>query len=272
MFVPPDVLNGEETFDTALVFQLLSEGKYRTPVKSLVVSRSTTIRRLFDESSTGCQQSESDPMPTEPEETVLGKPLPPSVADDTPVMLVESLGALTRSETVVNALMQLAGRELVRLGKSFRCILHKESSPSASWYREPKNGTIVYRDWHASKYGTPEVLLLGEVFCALCTGEVKKLKPHETGRWLAKLALRLGYRTPLALEVEALMATATTKIDALSLKKPKTPRPNNIFTSCLYNPKWRLRKEMTGIPRSLRKYGGFSVMKPFSPPCQASVK
>ncbi|HHY39478.1 MAG TPA: hypothetical protein GX507_11240 [Clostridia bacterium] len=216
-FVSPDALNDTETLDTALVLELLSEGKYRTPVEVL----------------TGCEERECDSILPSPLQNLssgsrggdyIHQLFPGGI-------IVESLEVLTRSEAVIDGLMGLAGRRPVRLGKGFRCILHSDKKPSASFCRG-ENGTIVYHDWHASKHGTPEFLLLGEVYHALCTGEVRKLKPHEAGRWFAKLALRLGYRTPLALEVEASIETAEAKLEASLLHPLQTPSYGSCGGSC----------------------------------------
>ncbi len=204
VFVPVDSLNDTDTLDTPLILELLAEGRYRTPL------------RVF-----------GGRMPPGPAE-VRGK-------------LVSGLGEIVRSEEVAQGLLALAGRNPVPLGKAFRCILpgHWENRPSAAFYREARNGTIVYHDFHASKYEDRkakrkgkrkrlEFLSLGEVYAALETGKVRKLKPHECSRWAAKLALRLGYTTTLVEEQRQKLTQAGGALAILQETDFRKESPKNI--------------------------------------------
>jgi len=92
-----------------------------------------------------------------------------------------------------------------RIGQSFHCVLpgHGERRRSAAWYRMD-NGCIIYHDFHARD--SEEWYTISEVYYAVKTGQVQKLDRVQNGRWLARLGLELGYRTPVALEIESLLS------------------------------------------------------------------
>jgi len=90
----------------------------------------------------------------------------------------------TKKREFVDFIMQKAGRKPVEIGKSFKCIIHKEKNESASWFRT-YGGEIVYRDWH--KKSGEEFFTLGEIYHALKTGNLKKLSPFLKAKWLEYL-------------------------------------------------------------------------------------
>lgn len=98
----------------------------------------------------------------------------------------EKLLEWAKKEELVDYIMRLVGETPVKIGKSFKCILHEEKHPSASWYRT-SSGEILYRDWH--KRDGIEFYTLGEIYHAIITKETKKLKPFEKAKWLEKLII-----------------------------------------------------------------------------------
>jgi len=72
----------------------------------------------------------------------------------------------------------------IKIGESFCCVApkHEEWNPSASLYRDPRSGMIVYHDWHrkgAIGHTDPDArdfYLLPEVYAAQRTGVLKKYR------------------------------------------------------------------------------------------------
>lgn len=151
------------------------------------------------------------------------------VTPDSPKM-VGSLDDLARSEDVAAGLMGLAGREPVPFGEGFCCLLpgHEERHPSASFFRA-RDGHILYGDLHRRDGET--TYTLGEVYHALVTGQVAKLRPVDQARWLAGLGLRLGYSTPLAEKQRTKVAALTVS----PLTHSYTPNEGNYSSGWLQN-------------------------------------
>ncbi|NPV70419.1 MAG: hypothetical protein HPY55_07230 [Firmicutes bacterium] len=175
VFVPIENVAG--TPDTDATLQALADGLYRTPA-DLFERRQSCSRqdRGFPEGVSYTHMGYNDPIAENNTRTATAKG--------------RSLAMLPE---LAFGLAELAGRRVTKMGKPFRCILpgHEERKPSAEFY-VGDNGTVVYHDWHASKHGTPEFLTLGEMYHAIATGRIAKLRPVDSARWLARLALRLG--------------------------------------------------------------------------------
>ncbi|MGB9663049.1 MAG: hypothetical protein ACPL5F_13715 [Moorellaceae bacterium] len=135
----------------------------------------------------------------------------------------EATAWLASQEKLCDHLMQLAGRQPVAIGKAFRCILpgHLEKHPSAAFHRT-EDGRIMYHDFH-SRDGE-SWYTLGEVFYALTTGEVRKLKRHEAARWLAMLALQAGvFSEAAAATLNKLETLSSTFFKFLQKAFPEVP-------------------------------------------------
>jgi hypothetical protein len=91
------------------------------------------------------------------------------------------------------------------IGSGFRCILpgHAERRPSASLYREPRQGWIVYCDWHTRSW-----YVLAEVYAAVKSGSVRKLRGPELARWKLRLLVETGRLTPETVPLPPLPADA----------------------------------------------------------------
>lgn len=156
-------LDNGESYDTAMVWQTLHDELYRTPAQVVeeYVKANAPVKA--------------------PKQQRKAKARTPR----------EATRKLASDERLVDYLMRLAGRQPVRVGVSFRCILpgHQERHPSANFVRG-EGGLIFYHDWHM-RSGF-EWLTLGEVYHALVSGQVRKLKPVENARWLALLGLQAG--------------------------------------------------------------------------------
>jgi Bifunctional DNA primase/polymerase, N-terminal len=90
----------------------------------------------------------------------------------------------------------------VPLGSTFLCILpgHRETHPSASLYREPQHGTIVYRDWHHDN----RVYTLAEVYAARVTGQIRPLQSLEYAVWKLRLLIETGLLKPAQVDLPPL--------------------------------------------------------------------
>lgn len=198
-FVPLDDLADTERLDTPLILQALSDGHYRTPAAVVTAAVTEPVAVATAETNaTRKTTTETDNLAANP--------------------------------VLAFGLAKLYGRRVNRLGQAFRCILpgHNERRPSAAFW-QAHNGTIVYHCFHSSKHGTPEFLTLAETYAAVCTGRVLKLRPVEAARWLAALALRLGFKTRLAVAVEDKLASLSLVLHQLKLIKHQT-------TGLVYSP------------------------------------
>lgn len=209
LFVPLDDLDDTERLDTPLILQMLAEGYYRTPA-AVVEAHATCCnilrqaaksrgRPVGDASADICRTPPGIPREI-PGEPVIPRETPRGPVGNLPdgAKLVRSLDELARREELVRELMRMAGRKPVRLGQGFKCILpgHEERHPSGSFFRA-KSGHLLYGDFHARD--GEATYTLGEVYHALATGKVAKLKPCDKARWLAMLGLRCGFATELVL-------------------------------------------------------------------------
>jgi len=166
-------IEANEAYDNALVWQALLDGLYRTP--SAIITEYV-------------RQNAKDVQPAKKPKAKTAKATKANR---------QATAWLASQERLCDYLMQLAGRPPVRIGASFRCILpgHQEKHPSANFVRG-EGGVIFYHDWHQRQ--GQEWYTLGEVFAALVSGQVKKLRPVENARWLALLGLQAGVFTSQA--------------------------------------------------------------------------
>lgn len=187
-FVPLDNLEDVDRFDTALILQAIADGHYRTPAAVVTAAVETTT-----------------------------KPVAAATAKNPTATGTDNLAA---NPALAFGLAHLCGRRVNRFGQPFKCILpdHEERRPSAAFHAT-EDGRILYHDFHA-RDGC-EWYTLGEVYHAITTGRVEKLRPVEAARWLAALALRLGCKTKLAAVVEEKLASLSFVLQQLKLLKPK---------------------------------------------------
>lgn len=182
-----DIRTGGTTeLDTQAVLEMLAAGMLRTPAR--VFHQVAANSPLAPPVLTG--RFRDRPAPREANAQARAQAGAQAPARDP--SLLESLA---RDERLAEWLLRQAGRKPVPIGRSFWCIFHRERHPSAAFHRT-EDGRLMYHDMHASKYGTPEWLTLGEAFAALRTGHVRKLKPHESAVWLAKAAIAANILPP----------------------------------------------------------------------------
>jgi len=191
VFVRVDDLGSE--YDTEMALQMLAEGYYRTSAE--------VVENYAKQHGKGAAKKQDSPGADTTwfaRGNHVDATWTPTECLQGGTKLVRSLDELAKREELAHALMHLAGRKPVPLGKAFRCILpgHEERHPSGSFFRV-KDGHIVYGDFHARD--GEATYTLGEVYHALATGKVTKLKPHDKARWLAMLGLRCGFATELVL-------------------------------------------------------------------------
>lgn len=188
-----DIRTGGETeLDTQAVLEMLAAGMLRTPTRVFyqVAARSplapsVLTRRLQDRPTS----SKDNQAPIKQQSSKTQAPA------EAPARDPSMLESLARDERLAAWLMRQAGRKPVPIGRSFWCILHRERHPSAAFHRT-EDGRLLYHDMHASKHDTPEWLTLGEVYAALRTGHVRRLRPHESAMWLAKAGIDANILPP----------------------------------------------------------------------------
>lgn len=195
-----DIRTGGETeLDTQAVLEMLAAGLLRTPAQ--VFYQVAANSPLAPPVLTGRFRDRPAPREANTQAGAQAGAPAPAPRDTT---LLESLA---QSEELVTWLLRQAGRKPVPIGRSFWCIFHRERHPSAAFHRT-EDGRLLYHDMHASKYGTPEWLTLGEVYAALSTGHVRKLRPHESAVWLAKAAIAANILPPSTFDA-TLLANST---------------------------------------------------------------
>jgi hypothetical protein len=88
-------------------------------------------------------------------------------------------------------------------GRPFFCRLpgHRESDPSATWFKTP-SGYYLYKDWHPrSRHG---LYTVPEAFAALTSGVVQRLPDPSRMAWRLRLMVEEGWLTPLPVRMRAL--------------------------------------------------------------------
>jgi Bifunctional DNA primase/polymerase, N-terminal len=74
------------------------------------------------------------------------------------------LADLERNEPLALRLAAALGvPEGIRLGESFRCLIHPDRRPSASLWRRDPEAHVLYGDWHAGRHGEQRWLTLPTV-------------------------------------------------------------------------------------------------------------
>ena len=109
----------------------------------------------------------------------------------------DALKGLDRDEGFVIAVARGCGvPDHVRVGDMFRCILpgHTEEKPSANLFRT-RDGTIVYCDWHHAAHGSPKFLTMAELYAAMVSQRVQKLKKPQHAAWKLRLLVELRLLT-----------------------------------------------------------------------------
>ncbi|MEW6183705.1 MAG: hypothetical protein AB1500_11140 [Bacillota bacterium] len=178
-------------YDTDVVLEGLESGVWRTPCEAI---------ELFLKETTVSPQESPDVMQQPLDELKGLIPFPPLSPIEN--MLIPDGTNLAAIPEIALGLAWLAGRRVNHIGRVFKCILpgHEETKPSAAFYKTG-DGRIMYHDFH--QRDGDEWFTLGEVYRAVVTGEVKKLRPVYSSRWLCRLALRLGFETDMATAVRA---------------------------------------------------------------------
>lgn len=213
-FVREDDLATE--YDTQAVLEGLAGGEWRTPAEVITAYVAANI-------PAGKRAREKTRMATRPQTTA--KPQSPAIAcnqlQSIAGKLVPGSRNLAAIPEIAFGLAQLCGRHISRIGQAFRCILpgHQERRPSAAFYAA-KDGCILYHDFH-QRDGS-EWYTLGEVYHAITTGRVQKLRPVDSARWLCKLALQLGFETQTATTTKAKLHSLTFVLHSLGLTKQPT--------------------------------------------------
>jgi hypothetical protein len=189
IFIHVDDLSSE--YDTAAVLEGLESGIWRTPCE---------VIELFVKESSGNPQGNPDVKQKLVSEAEGTRPYPSLSQIDG--KLIPDGTSLAAIPEIALGLAWLAGRRVNQIGRVFKCILpgHEERKPSAAFYKTG-DGRIMYHDFH--QRDGEEWLTLGEVYRAVVTGEVRKLRPVDSSRWLCRLALRLGFETEMAAAVRA---------------------------------------------------------------------
>lgn len=97
-------------------------------------------------------------------------------------------------------------------GPSFKCILpgHAEAKPSASLWRSPETGAVLYRDWH--RQDGDEWYSLTQVYAFLKYGQVKKLSGPELATWQIRLLVELGKLEPYPVPAQTLPSDAAESV------------------------------------------------------------
>jgi hypothetical protein len=108
------------------------------------------------------------------------------------------LSNLERSEPAALQLaVALGAPESLRLGESFRCLLHPERQPSAALWRAEPGAHVLYHDFHAE----PSWLTFAQVRARLA-GRSRPLAPPEAMVWKLRLACEAELLEPFALELD----------------------------------------------------------------------
>lgn len=225
VFVPLDDLGDTERLDTPLILQMLAEGHYRTPAEVF-----EDYAKQHGKATAKKQGSPGADTTWFARGNHVDATWTPTECLQGGTKLVRSLDELAKREELVHEIMRLAGRKPVRLGRGFKCILpqHEERHPSGSFFRA-KDGHILYGDFHARD--GEATYTLGEVYHALATGKVTKLRPCDKARWLAMLGLRCGFATGLVLRQREKAKAAADVLAELQQGKQAEPTHQDAPTS-----------------------------------------
>lgn len=196
VFVSLDDLDDTDRLDTPAILELLAEGCYRTPAEVV----EAFVRELPENSRKTAVVIDSN-LPSSDHHHWL---------------------EVFKDEQAGFKLLSLFGRhvKVCKLGQAFRCPVHPERRPSATFVRDAK-GRIAFHDWHASKHGLEsEFFTLPELYAALKTGELRKLDRREQAAFAKELAFILGYRNETTAQTLKLLLHSSEIL--LSLGRLKT--------------------------------------------------
>jgi|GEM_PF-2663809 len=173
VFVHEDDLTTE--YDTEALLEALAGGMWRTP--------SEVIIQYVEAHCSTKPKPEKQARKARPAQRVEGHWVEVFKDDQAGFKLLQLFGKHTRAS---------------RLGQAFRCPIHNERRPSASFYKAD-NGVVVFHDFHASSHGLEEEFyLLPELYHALKSGgELRKLNERQLASCGKELAFLLGYRNSL---------------------------------------------------------------------------
>lgn len=257
VFVPPTALRDTERLDTSLTLQALRDGFLRTPAKAI---------HLLPPANREADAPRASPEPSRAQ----GPAAHGAAAEDPRPRRARKVSLLACDERLVRELFRIAGRDQVPLGRKFRCFLpgHRERRPSATFCRG-EGGAIFYHDWHASKYGTPEWLTLGEVRHALEVGCVEELEPVYKARALAVLGLQAGIELPLTVVVRDRLEHATRVLQGAGVIPPEHslqlegPTWHTSLTSCFHGDLGAVERVWEVLCREalISAQGGFEEIK-----------
>lgn len=194
-FVPVDDLDDTERYDTPAIIAAIHDGLYRIPAELI-----TNNLQFYNFRSQPGGIKQRHPQK-------VNRPKPPW----TEAFKHEDAGfrvlKLFDKEARVN-----------KLGKAFKCPVHPEKHPSASFVLD-SNGLVVFHDWHAGKYHLEDVFFtLPELYAALkMHTELRKLPDREHAAIGEELSYLLGYRNKYVLEVERWWCMGTQTLISLGV-------------------------------------------------------
>jgi hypothetical protein len=215
-FVPLNNLNDHVSLDTAIILELLQCGFYRTPhtkIEQWLHENGEELIRSAAGAVTAAIEKFSEPSLEETHWFLTCSPPP-----DQGKLILHNRTNMAAIPEIALGLAEIAGIKVKRIGAAFRCILpsHEEKHPSAA-FCFTGDGRILYHDFH-QRSGS-EWYTLGEVYHAIFTGKTVKLRAVDSARWLARLALRLGYKNRLAADTEKILFYIDCLIKDLSLNR-----------------------------------------------------
>jgi hypothetical protein len=116
----------------------------------------------------------------------------------------EGLRALFQHPAVALRCAAALGLPTTPVGQGFRCILpgHEEAHPSASLYRDPKTGALMYRDWH--ERSDVEWYTLPDVRASLAHREAVRLRGPSVATWQLRLLVEARILEPCPVPAQPL--------------------------------------------------------------------
>ncbi|MGI6286266.1 hypothetical protein SEF58_10685 [Neomoorella humiferrea] len=199
-FIPIDDPGDIDRYDTDTILEMLAQGYYRTPTPLIMnwLQANSNLNKINRRNITIIPTTAAQAWHQ-------GKLLPDNVN-------------IATVPEIALGLAKLAGRRVSKIGQAFRCILpgHEERRPSAS-FCVTEDKRILYHDFH--QRDGEEWYTLGEVYHAIVSGEVKKLRPVDSARWLARLAMQLGFESSMTARTKANLSLLSNILGNLKLTK-----------------------------------------------------
>lgn len=199
-----------EIENTEDIFQEISQGKHRTDIERLydlyLELDQGNYNNIYDESQD--DQGISDLDQNKYNQTLNSYNQTLNYIQslitklDQEVVLVGDYLEIFREDNIGFRILELFGIQVKepKLGKDFLCPIHEDNHPSASFWRG-NNGYIVFQDWHRKcSNSNTYIFTMPELFHALLTGQLRKLRKTEQARYGQIIALALGYVNKLALQ------------------------------------------------------------------------